>query len=278
MLVSTASSPMPRRRASSAPESGGQVNRPCAGALAAPSSSRDCFAFGLASLPDSPATAAAAGAPSLSRGYAAGALSDGATRNSPRSQASAPPASRFLNRRPRRRVCGPAATIRRPRSPPPPMPSRGPRTPPVISEEAFADAAAGERERIVVTGSRVRRPNLSSASPVSVIGAESADGYTAGRSKARPPRRGDWNACTIDDPSRDLGTCGKRAGAAGSARPGAAAEIADGCTRVAGSGGRESSNVDCVAPDPRSPISTAPRRAPRGDLDRALADLNQAVR
>jgi hypothetical protein len=56
---------------------------------------------------------------------------------------------------------------------------------------------------IVVTGSRIRRPNLDSAVPITSVGGEEFFETGGGR-------RGDWNACTVDDPKRPSSPTGLR--------------------------------------------------------------------
>jgi tetratricopeptide (TPR) repeat protein len=158
-----------------------------------------------------------------------------------------------------------------PTAPPPPAAAKASQAEPVASEEALADAA-GTRE-IIVTGSRIRRPNLESSVPVTVVGGENI--AAGGSRSSRAARRGDWNACTIEDP--DPAACRKPA-------PGrAAGEIAEGLARA-----REGDVDRAIAAFDRA-IEIAPRSAlaylnrglahrRRGDLEGALADLDRAVR
>jgi tetratricopeptide (TPR) repeat protein len=140
--------------------------------------------------------------------------------------------------------------------------------------EPSADAAAPESE-LVVTGSRIRRPNLESSAPMASVGDEPI-AVTGARI-----RRGDWNACTIDDPKRDLRACGREAAArAGSGK--AAAPLAEGLSR-AWRGDLEAAveSFDRAAEAaPRSAAAYLNRGLARrrlGDSSRALADLDRAV-
>lgn len=148
--------------------------------------------------------------------------------------------------------------------------------PAVSSQEPAPAGAAGENDQIVVTGTRIARPNLTSSSPVTVVGDL---GESSARSaRAAPSRRGDWNACTIDDPGRSLAACRKSADPAT-----AAAQLDDGLSRA-----WEGDLDSAIASFDRA-IELAPRSSAaylnralawrrRGDLDRALADLDRAVR
>jgi hypothetical protein len=153
---------------------------------------------------------------------------------------------------------------------------------PAPSEESAADVAAAGGDQVVVTGSRIRRPNLESAVPVTVIGSEEI--ALADRRASRAQRRGDWNACTIDDPGQNLEPCrGSIEGVAVGARKRAAPQLADGLSR-AWKGDLEGATAAFDRAAELAPRSSAAylnrglawRR--RGDLDRALADLDQAVR
>lgn len=146
----------------------------------------------------------------------------------------------------------------------PPPPAEAPAR---QAEEQRDEAGA---DQIVVTGSRIPRPNLQSSSPVTVL--DSGMVATAGRAAAaRSARRGDWNACTVEDPRRS---------AAGCRVP---AETADGLER-AWKGDLEGASRafdSAVATAPRSSSAYLNRglvRRRAGDLERALADLDRAVR
>jgi tetratricopeptide (TPR) repeat protein len=113
---------------------------------------------------------------------------------------------------------------------------------------------------------------------------DSAITVTGTRSRYAPPRRrGDWNACTIDDPGRDPAACRKPAGAAAKGASGASSQIAEGVSQ-----GWEGDLEEAIASfdraielEPRSSdayLNRALARRRLGDLDGALADLDRAVR
>jgi hypothetical protein len=150
--------------------------------------------------------------------------------------------------------------------PPPPPPPEPP--PPAVAAEDRAASGAGQP---VVTGSRARRPNL--AAPDDRAAARSAESAIAvSGSRIRAPR-GDWNACTLDDPARSLSGCRSRAGAG----------LAEGLG-LAWQGdldGAVAALDRAVAQAPRSSLAylnrgMAYRR--KGNLERARADLDRAVR
>ncbi|HEX9946651.1 MAG TPA: tetratricopeptide repeat protein [Allosphingosinicella sp.] len=132
-------------------------------------------------------------------------------------------------------------------------------------------------EEIVVTGSRMRRPNLESSVPITSIGGE---GFFRTRKAAR---RGDWNACTVDDPKRDPGACRRDVGTVARGASGkASAHLADGLSR-AWEGDRDGAIAAfdrAIELAPRSAAAYLNRglaRRDAGDLDRALADLDRAI-
>lgn len=96
--------------------------------------------------------------------------------------------------------------------------------------------------------------------------------------------RGDWNACTLDDPSPDLTLCKGEIWASADGRSGrAGAFLADGL-RAGWQG-----DLDTAISAFTRAVETDPRRADayvnrglayqrKGDLDRALADLDRAVK
>ncbi|HEX8223458.1 MAG TPA: tetratricopeptide repeat protein [Allosphingosinicella sp.] len=139
-----------------------------------------------------------------------------------------------------------------------------------MARNAEQQPAETGADQIVVTGSRIARPNLQSASPLTVV--ESAGAATAARaSAARSARRGDWNACTIEDPRRSLSGCQ------------VPAEAADGLERAWKGDWQGAARAfdSAVAAAPRSSPAylnrgLARRRA--GELEAALADLDRAVR
>jgi len=134
---------------------------------------------------------------------------------------------------------------------------------------AARDAADGA---IVVTGSRVARQAFESASPVTAVSSEVLDS------------EGDWNACTLLDPRRDVSACRAFADPAAPGGAGrAAGHVADGLELA-----WEGELDPAIAAFDRA-IRTAPDLSvaylnrglayqSKGNLRRALADLNRAVR
>jgi tetratricopeptide (TPR) repeat protein len=104
------------------------------------------------------------------------------------------------------------------------------------------------------------------------------------RSRVRRVERGDWNACTVNDPRQRLTACKWIVDPAAKGVAGvAAARIADGLIQAWQ--GNNSEAIDkfdqAIATDPRSAFAHLNRGlayANSGDLDRAIADLDQAVR
>ncbi|HEX8572199.1 MAG TPA: tetratricopeptide repeat protein [Allosphingosinicella sp.] len=143
--------------------------------------------------------------------------------------------------------------------------------------DSMADSAADSGGEIVVTGSRISNPNLASSSPVTAIG-----GGEVAVAGARA-RSGDWNACTIEDPRRDLRACRSAGPVAKGVPARSASHVRDGL-QSAWDGEVEQS----IAAFDRA-IEAAPRSSAAylnrglawrrlGDRDRALADLDRAVR
>lgn len=121
-----------------------------------------------------------------------------------------------------------------------------------------AEAFSGT-DNIVVTGAKVSRP-------------------AAARAR-RAAGRGDWNACTINDPARNLVNCRRLA----DPQKPAGAHVADGLARAwRGDYGGAIADFDkAIAADPKSGIAYLNRglaHREKGDEDRALADLDRAVR
>jgi len=153
-------------------------------------------------------------------------------------------------------------------APPPSAYARSPAVAGRVAEDTIPDSAG-----IVVTGARARK---SSTENLVVTGHR--------RSAAKPAGRGDWNACTVDDPNQRLGACRTLVDPAASGPNGrAAAHIADGLS-LAWQG-----NFDGAIAAFDQAISVSPRYAfaylnrglalaHKGELKRAIADLDQAVR
>lgn len=120
-----------------------------------------------------------------------------------------------------------------------------------------------------------------------VAAAETYDSVvvTSARSRGRAvPDRGDWNACTINDPEQSLAACAYliNPGAKG-IKGQAAAHLADGLTLAwQGNTDRAIAAFDkAIAAAPKSPLAYLNRGLAyerQGDADRALDDLDRAVR
>ncbi|WP_157216322.1 tetratricopeptide repeat protein [Flavisphingomonas formosensis] len=107
---------------------------------------------------------------------------------------------------------------------------------------------------------------------------------TARRRETAPPARGDWNACTVEDPSRILSLCQRALPLSARGPKGvAAAHLADGLTRA------WQGDMDGAIAAFDAAIAVAPKFSQAylnrslaygrlGDDDRALADANAAVR
>jgi len=98
------------------------------------------------------------------------------------------------------------------------------------------------------------------------------------------PERGDWNACTIDDPKRSLAACKSLINpAAKGARGEAAARLADGLS-LAWQGNIDRAIVafdQAIVINPKSSLAYLNRGLAwrqKGDGNRALIDLDQAVK
>lgn len=164
----------------------------------------------------------------------------------------------------------------------PPVPVRAP----MEKEQAdrFAlnraeEADASADDQIVITGAR---RTLQSAQSIKRESATTVDSIVISGIRAVP--RGDWNACTVDDPSRDLSACGRLVdpGASGP-RGRAAAHLADGLA-LAWRGELDPAIAAfdrAIAIAPRlefAYVNRAIARRRNGDLRGALADLDKAVR
>jgi tetratricopeptide (TPR) repeat protein len=144
----------------------------------------------------------------------------------------------------------------------------------------MAFAQAPEAENIVVSGSRIARPELSATNPVAVVAEEEvgeADDITVTGSRA--PARGDWNACTVQDPARNLAACRSLIGRRGPA----AAHLSEGLASAWRGDDDQAiaAFTRAIAADPRSALAHLNRALARqraGDNNGALADLNSAVR
>ena len=171
-------------------------------------------------------------------------------------------------------------------APPPPPPQAAPAPPP----SAFAPAprspvVAGlvdEKDTggadIAVTGSRVSKSSNADLSSADIVVTGIA------RSAARRAGRGDWNACTVNDPSQSLSACRKLVDTAASGSAGVAAtHIAEGLSLAWQDDldGAIAAFDKAIAVSPRLSFAYLNRGQAylrNGDLTRALADFDQAVR
>lgn len=141
---------------------------------------------------------------------------------------------------------------------------------------------------IAVTGIRSARPAAASSGYVKMADASDETSVVVTGSRIRSPaaarRRGDWNACTVNDPERSLAGCGTLIdpGAKGVAGQ-AAAHLADGLARA------WNGDLDGAIGEFDAAIALRPRLAiaflnrglayqRQGETGRALADLDRAVR
>jgi tetratricopeptide (TPR) repeat protein len=167
-----------------------------------------------------------------------------------------------------------------PPPPPPPPPHASPPPPPPPPAPA-----------IVATGARVARPApAKSDGAIAESGAEevvvtgSRINAAARRVAQRAAERGEWNACTINDPRRSLAACKNLINPAANGDAGrAAARVADGLSLAwrGDASGAIRAFDQAIAIAPRLSIAYLNRGLAyhdNGDTDRALADLNQAVR
>lgn len=151
--------------------------------------------------------------------------------------------------------------------------------------EPSAQLAARASRDIVVSGSRIRSPTPAGASSATPAKRKDADGMVdssivvTGARSASAAVRGDWNACTVDDPARSLNGC--RAPDATDGR--AAAELSSGLA-LAWRGdldGAVAAFDRAIAIEPRFASAYLNRgvvNRRRGRLDRAIADIERAIR
>lgn len=140
--------------------------------------------------------------------------------------------------------------------------------PPAMAAPALA-VEDSDDANIVVTGTRVSRSAYKAAQ---------------GRIASKRARRGDWNACTVNDPGRDLAACRKLVDPAAPGPAGrAAAQVADGLS-LAWRGdvdGAIAAFDRAIEASPRLAIAWLNRglsRERKGELAGAIADLDRAVR
>jgi hypothetical protein len=163
-------------------------------------------------------------------------------------------------------VAGRVASFDRAEAPAPPPPPPPPEPVPMMAAPAaMAEQRASARDDIVVTGTAMR-------SPAAVRRARNADG------------RGDWNACTINDPNRDLAACRKLVDPAAPGSTGrASAHVADGLSLAwrGDTDGAIAAFDQAIGIAPKLAIAWLNRGLAyerRGDLPHAIADLDKAVR
>jgi tetratricopeptide (TPR) repeat protein len=154
-------------------------------------------------------------------------------------------------------------------APPPPPP---PAPPPAISAPAEAPNFASSD--IQVTAQR-RSEKLSSV-PLSIAG--------GARRSRKTAERGDWNACTINDPDRSLRSCKRLIDpAAAGAKGRASAHVADGLSHAwqGDLDGAITAFDQAIAISPRDAVAYLNRGLAlqrKGEFGRANADLDRAVR
>ena len=178
------------------------------------------------------------------------------------------------------------------RAPAPSLAVASPSTRQVGSTQTETAAPAAKAEQstpIVVAAQRVARPVLDSPSAVTVISSDDAAGdsvvVTGSRIVSRDaPRRGDWNACTVNDPSRTVSRCRKLADkGAKAARAEADAHLSDGLKQAwkGDFDGAISAFDQAIAAAPDLSVAYLNRGLAydrQGDDERAMADLDRAVR
>jgi Flp pilus assembly protein TadD len=161
-----------------------------------------------------------------------------------------------------------------------------PAPPPPAERMALAEAPAAPSQDIVVSGSRIARPELSATAPVAVVAEETMEeeaGAIVVTGTARRVSRGDWNACTVADPARNLAACRPLIDRSASRPRGRAADhLADGLAQAwQGELDQAIAAFDrAIAADPRSAsayLNRALARQQRGDEVPALADLDRAI-
>lgn len=150
-------------------------------------------------------------------------------------------------------------------------------------------AKAEEREAIIVSAQRAARPVQDAPSAISAFSssdvAEDSVVVTGARIAPRgAPRRGDWNACTLNDPSRALSRCKKLANSgAKTVRAQADAHLSDGL-KQAWEGDLDGAitafdKAIAVAPDLSvAYLNRGLAYDRQGESARAIADLDRAVR
>jgi tetratricopeptide (TPR) repeat protein len=157
----------------------------------------------------------------------------------------------------------------------------------VEQAEIVTTASRAERSENIAALQR-RAPSAVAAAAPKMADSDSEDHsivVTGSRiDRRKPAGRGDWNACTVNDPSRSLRGCGSlvNPGAKGEAGR-AAAHVSDGLSRAwrGDMDGAIAAFDQAIAASPRNAFAYLNRglaRQRNGDTDSAIADLDQAVR
>lgn len=176
----------------------------------------------------------------------------------------------------------PALKVASPAPPPPPPP-------PAPADEIVATASRRAEQREDALGLARRAPPAAVASALApkMAAAETQDHsivVTGSRVKRKPAGRGDWNACTINDPSQNLRGCGSLVNPGAKGETGrAAAHVSDGLVRAwkGDMDGAIAAFDQAIAASPRNAFAYLNRglaRQRNGEADGALADLDRAVR
>lgn len=174
-----------------------------------------------------------------------------------------------------------------PPPPPPPPPVSAPAPPPALAAPPVVAQDVGE---MVVTGRRIEaQASRSSVTAVTVMSEEtlSEDSSIVVSGTRRVPRgsgRGDWNACTIADPERNLRRCERLVDIRDKGTKGAAAvQLSEGLRRGWRQdwAGATAAFDQAIALQPKLAFAWLNRglaHQQAGDLAAAEADLDRAVR
>jgi tetratricopeptide (TPR) repeat protein len=155
---------------------------------------------------------------------------------------------------------------------------------------ATASSARAGASAVPVAGARLARRDFTAASPV--VAAESDNGAASivvtgsrvGKAAANAARRGDWNACTVDDPDRRLDRCERQVNPKAKGDAGrAAARIADGLEKAwAGDMDAAIAAFDAaIAIRPEDAFAHLNRGLAlrqRGEIEQAVAEYDAAIR
>lgn len=151
--------------------------------------------------------------------------------------------------------------------------------PAIVLADPVAEAAPPASPRAAPTMARAAAPSERDEGPADVIvTARRVDDYKAAPAPRRPlarrtSRAGDWNACTINDPTRRLESCAD----------GASGHVANGLARgwTGDLDGAIAAFDQAIAASQQPGLAYLNRGLAyerKGDRDRAMADLDQAVR